>query len=358
MKRHVVVFCILFVVSCFTGRNAHAQANPYAPVWMQTLWYGYPGGWIPINPVGNPNCWEWYWMAYCLVPPPTSPPQEPDPPSQCPPSGPAPGGPPGGPAPGGPIASAGKPICLATGDTYIEQTDVRLPGLGGGLALRRTWNSIWPASQVAMQIGIFGPNWRSTFEERVYLGSGNYMKYARGDGDFWSFGYSNGVWSPAAPAKVSATLIQGATSWTLTFQSGEKRTFDITTGNLLSISDRNGNTTQITYDSSNRLYVVTDPAGRTLTFTYGSPTSFLVTGVASSVGGLSLTYSYDSQGRLTQVTNPDLSTINYTYNSASLITSVTDSQGKVLESHTYDNSARGLTSSRANGVESLTITYP
>lgn len=209
-----------------------------------------------------------------------------------------------------------------------------------------------------MQIGIFGPNWRSTFEERVYLGSGNYMKYARGDGDFWSFGYSNGVWSPAAPAKVSATLIQGATSWTLTFQSGEKRTFDITTGNLLSISDRNGNTTQITYDSSNRLYVVTDPAGRTLTFTYGSPTSFLVTGVASSVGGLSLTYSYDSQGRLTQVTNPDLSTINYTYNSASLITSVTDSQGKVLESHTYDNSARGLTSSRANGVESLTITYP
>jgi YD repeat-containing protein len=209
-----------------------------------------------------------------------------------------------------------------------------------------------------MQIGFFGPNWRSTFEERVYLGSGNYMKYARGNGDFWSFGYLNGVWMPAAPANVSATLIQGATSWTMTFPNGEKRTFDFTTGNLLSISDRNGNTTQIAYDSSNRLYTVTDPAGRSLTFTYASPSSYLVTGVSASVGGLSLTYSYDSQGRLKQVTNPDLSTINYTYNSASLITSVTDSQGKVLESHTYDNSARGLTSSRANGVESLTITYP
>jgi YD repeat-containing protein len=247
---------------------------------------------------------------------------------------------------------------LADGNTSIEQTDVRLPGLGGGLVFTRTWNSKWQGLDPLIVPGIFGGAWRSTFEERVYLGRGNYMKYLRGSGEFWSFGYNYGVWSPAAPATASATLIQGATSWILTFQNGEKRTFDATTGNLLSISDRNGNTTQIAYDSSHRLYTVTDPAGRTLTFTYGSPTSYLVTGVSSSVGGLSLTYSYDSNGRLTQVTNPDLSTINYTYNAQSSISSVTDSQGKVLESHTYDSFGRGLTSSRANGVESVTITYP
>jgi YD repeat-containing protein len=185
------------------------------------------------------------------------------------------------------------------------------------------------------------------------------MKYATSDGDFWSFGYWRAAWIPAAPANVLASLTAniGAPS-VLTFPNGETRWFDVTTGKLISISDRNGNTTQITYDSSNRLSVVTDPAGRSLTFTYGSPTSYLVTGVSSSVGGLSLTYSYDSNGRLTKVTNPDLSTINYTYNAQSQITSVTDSQGKVLESHTYDNAGRGLTSSRANGVESVTITYP
>ena len=81
-----------------------------------------------------------------------------------------------------------------------------------------------------------------------------------------------------------------------------------------------------------------------------------MTAVTSDVG-LSLSYAYDGQGRLSVVTNPDLSTITFAYNSSSLISSVTDSQGKILESHTYDSSGRGLTSSRALGVDSVTIVY-
>jgi YD repeat-containing protein len=73
--------------------------------------------------------------------------------------------------------------------------------------------------------------------------------------------------------------------------------------------------------------------------------------------GLSLTYAYDSQGRLSQVTNPDLSTISFSYDSNSFISSVTDSQGKIFESHTYDSSGHGLTSTRALGVDSVTINY-
>jgi YD repeat-containing protein len=126
---------------------------------------------------------------------------------------------------------------------------------------------------------------------------------------------------------------------------------------LTTIIDRNGNTTTLTNDSANRLATVTDPASRHLYFTYGSPSSHLVTGVSSDVG-ISLSYAYDAQGRLSQVTNPDLSTLTFAYDSQSLITSVTDSNGKVLESHTYDSSGRGLTSSRAAGVESVTLSYP
>ena len=44
-------------------------------------------------------------------------------------------------------------------------------------------------------------------------------------------------------------------------------------------------------------------------------------------------------------------------NHAPLITAVTDSNGKILESHTYDGLGRGLTSSRANGVEAVSVTY-
>lgn len=252
------------------------------------------------------------------------------------------------------------PISLASGNTFIKETDVRLPGLSGGLTLVRTWNSLWPSTQTAVQVGLFGPNWRSNFEERVFLGNDNYLKYARGDGSFWSFGYGSptggGVWSTAAPANVSATLTQGTSYWTITFQNGERRHFDNTSGKLTAIIDRNGNTTQLAYDSVSRLTTVTDPASRHLYFSYANGSSYLVVGVTSDFG-ISLTYAYDTQGRLSLITNPDSSTLSFQYNSQSLITSVTDSNGKILESHTYDNLGRGLTGARANGVDAVTISY-
>jgi YD repeat-containing protein len=263
-------------------------------------------------------------------------------------------------------AAAGSPINLTNGNTYIQENDVRLPGLGGGLNLQRTWNSAWPSSQSALQVGLFGSNWRSTYEELVTSGSGlyvNYMVYMRGDGGFWVFGPANGTtWPMASPGNGGATLAltNNGTQWTITFQNGEKRVFTYATGLLSSIIDRNGNTTQLSYDSyGTRLITVVDPASRHLNFTYSNPNnSRLITGVSSDVGGLTLSYVYDSQGRLTTVTKPDLSTINFAYNAQSLITTVTDSNGKVLESHTYDSVGRGLTSSRANGVEAVTISYP
>jgi len=209
---------------------------------------------------------------------------------------------------------------------------------------------------MASQVGLFGPNWRSTYEERVFLGNDGYMRYARGDGSFWSFGTGGPGWQSAAPANAGATLVQGISSWTLTLRNGEQRLFDLNSGSLTAIIDRNGNTTQLTYDGLNRLVTVTDPVARHLTFTYASNTSFLVTGVSSDVG-LSLAYTYDAQNRLSQVTKPDQTTLTFQYDSNSMITGVLDANGKVLEAHTYDGSHRGLTSSRANGVEAVSISY-
>jgi len=257
----------------------------------------------------------------------------------------------------GDCPSCGKPISLATGNTFIEEVDVRVPGLAGGLSLNRRWNSLWPVTQLSSQVGLFGPNWRSSFEERVFSSSDGYMKYARGDGSFWSFYLAAGSWQLAAPANVTASLVQGSSYWTLTFQNGEKRTFDINSGNLISIIDRNGNTTQISYDSTGRLVTVTDPASRHLYFGYQNSSSRLVTSVTSDVG-ITLSYAYDTQGRLIQVTKPDSTTISFQYNTQSLITAVLDSNGVVLESHTYDSLGRGLTSSKAGGVDAVTVSYP
>ena len=254
----------------------------------------------------------------------------------------------------------GGPIELASGDTYVHQTDILLPGLGGGLTLSRTWNSI--LFDGFAQLGMFGFRWTSNFEESVYVGGDGLIQYQRGDGGIWQFANGgsdpDGVpYVPVSPANEAVTLLRKQTNWTVKFQNGEQRTFDVTTGKLLTISDRNGNTTQLSYDTSYRLATVTDPAGRHLYFTYAAPTTFLVTGVSSDFG-VSLSYQYDQAGRLTQVTKPDSTKVTFQYDNNGYITAVLDNNGKVLESHTYDANGKGLTSSRANGVEGITVSYP
>jgi YD repeat-containing protein len=257
-------------------------------------------------------------------------------------------------------AVAGSPINLSTGNTYITQTDMSLPGLGGGLSLSRTWNSRLPAIQSSFA-GMFGMNWRSNYEERLILvSSDGYLKRSMGDGAVWSFGTaavgSQLTYRTAAPANDATSITTGDTYYTLVAKNGEKKLFDNTTGTLLSIIDRNGNATQLSYDSANRLVTVTDAASRHLYFSYPDSSSHLVSSVSTDVG-LSLAYAYDTQGRLIRVTNPDNNTFSFDYDAQSKITAVRDSEGKILESHTYDALGRGLSSSRANGVDSVTVSY-
>ena len=264
---------------------------------------------------------------------------------------------------GASCSAAGKPIDLATGNTYIEEVDIRLPGLSGGLKLVRTWNSEWPSTQNAVRLDCLD----QTGAQRSRTGALSAATTTL------STLVAMGVSGPSdttapivtehhsilcAPANASATLTLGTANWTLTFKNGEQRLFDLTTGNLVAIVDRNGNTISVSYDAAGRLSTVTDAVGRHLYLSYIG-NGFLVTGVTSDVGvSPFLFYSYDTLGRLIQVTEPDLSTISFQYDSNSFIAVVLDSQGKVLESHTYDSSGRGLTSSRANGVDLVTASYP
>jgi YD repeat-containing protein len=282
--------------------------------------------------------------------------------------------------------ASGKPICVATGNTYIEQADVSVPGVGGGLNLSRAWNSMWQPSLATYQTtGQFGPNWRSSYEERMVLDSDHYVRYGRGDGSFWAFVWTSTTvnsttnestlhYQVVSPKNAGATLDMlyaanlACENYTLTFQSGEKRIFTCMTeavpGRPTSIIDRNGNTTTLSYDTSTppRLTTVTDLAGRHLNFAYGVANyPMLVTSVTGDTGsGISVTYGYDTHNppRLIKVTRPDNTFVTFEYDANSLISAVKDMNGKLLESHTYDANARGLTSSQANGVDSLTISYP
>ena len=334
------------------GISGNADTGEQSPDWKATLrTIEEQSGGAPVctyiyypPPPGNPR--GYYWTGNCkFITHACIPPVETVPGPSCP--------------------LCGNPIALNSGNTYIQQRDIAVPGLGRGLTLNRTWNSIWPPTQIALQIGMFGPNWRSSYEERIFQGDVT-VKYARSDGSFWSFAFDSfpDAFSTAykiiSPANENVKLLysypaNGPYLWTLTFKNGEQRIFNDTGGFLLAIVDIHGNTTQLSYDGLNRLSTVADPASRHLYFSYNDDN--LVTGVTSDVG-LSLSYAYDSHGRLTTVTKPGQTPLSFEYDSNSMITAVKDSAGKVLESHTYDSEHRGLTSSKAGGVEAITITYP
>jgi RHS repeat-associated protein len=256
-------------------------------------------------------------------------------------------------------AICGSPINLTNGNTYIQQRDYSIPGLAGGMQLTRTWNSLWASNSPWETSGMFGDSWQSNFEQHLQAVSGG-EKYWRGDGSAWMFTYNSTsqVYSLTSPPDERANLAfnSSTSQFTVTLADGTQRIFS-QPGYLLSIVDRNGNQTTLTYDSSNRVTKVTDAAARVLTFNYAnSSLQNLATSIQDAVGTVA-TYGYDTSRHLTSVTYADGSAINFNYDANGLIASTTDSQGRTLESHTYDSVRQGLTSQRANGVDSIAVGY-
>ena len=261
----------------------------------------------------------------------------------------------------GPCQTVGAPINVTNGNVWIQHRDYSVPGLGGGLELVRTWNSLYGSGAPSYYATMFGLNWVSTYEESLTgPDSNNYLTYWRGDGSSWSFYYNSALnsYSLASPPNVRAQLVANPTGgFTLTLADHTQRVFNAQ-NSLAAIIDRNNNQTTINYDNLGRVTSVASPGGKTLTFAYGDPdNSYLVTTAQDSVGTVA-TYTYDGSSRLTLVSYPDGSALNFTYDpNSSMILSVTDSQGKLLEAHTYDTQNRGLTSTRANGVDSVSLSY-
>ena len=257
-------------------------------------------------------------------------------------------------------APAGAPINVTTGNVWVQQRDYSVPGLGGGLPLVRTWNSLFGGT-AAYIFGMFGLYWVSTYEESLTGPDSNgYLTYWRGDGSSWSFLYNSALnsYTLASPPNVRAQLASNPTGgFTLTLADGTQRVFN--SQNLLgAIIDRNGNQSTVAYDSSYRITSVTTAGGSTLSFTYGNSDCLYQATKAQDAVGTVATYTYDSSCGLALVSYPDGSALNFNYDpDSSMLLSVTDSQGKLLEAHTYDTQNRGLTSTRANGVDSVSLSY-
>ena len=248
----------------------------------------------------------------------------------------------------------GKPINVTNGNMYFQQTDYRLPGVGAGLEITRTYNSSKQTS------GLFGVGWSSTLDESVIAYGTSVVRLNLPDGRavYFTRASAGAPFNPLPTMGFYGQIVKNIdNSYTLTFRDGSIHQFNAN-GKLTSFADANGNTITLTLNGSGNPTTITDASGRTLTLTYDSQSQIAT--ISDSLGTIA-TYTRLSWGRLSTVTYADGSKSQFTYvfsGNNMYISTVKDALNNVLESHTFDSQGRALTSEIAgNGTERYTLTY-
>jgi len=130
----------------------------------------------------------------------------------------------------------GMPINLTNGNTWARADEYELPGLGGGISLKRTWNSQWANSYPFIEAGMFGDSWQSSYEKRIQLLSGGVeLRYWRGDGSAWLFTSSKTGWTLVSPPDERATLTSKSGSQSRSAMGPERHTIRMDTSQHCSI---------------------------------------------------------------------------------------------------------------------------
>jgi RHS repeat-associated protein len=250
----------------------------------------------------------------------------------------------------GALVAVGKPINVTNGNMYLQQGDYQLPSVGFGMNVTRTYNSD------SQRIGLFGRGWATAYDESILAYDNNMVRFNQGDGRAIYFARPVGSSDGLAPLEgdFHGSLSQnGGSGFTLSFTDGSAQEFN-SAGKLLSLNDRNGNTTTLTYGGNGFLSSVTDPFGRVLTVTTNAAGQ--VTSISDTLGTVA-TYLYGGSSELLSVIYADNSAFNFSYDGSLRLTTVTDALGNIVESHSYDGQGRALTSEKQGGVEHYSLSY-
>jgi RHS repeat-associated protein len=152
---------------------------------------------------------------------------------------------------------------------------------------------------------------------------------------------TDGTFSPPA-GRYDTLTKNGDGTFDLVIQRSRSSYHYAVDGRVLTFTDDNGNVLSFTYDGNGRLTQVADSSGsgRFLNVFYGA--NGRISTIQDSAGR-QVNYAYDSNGLLTSVTDPAGRTTTYTYSTtptASLLSQVKDTAGRVVTSTTYDSTSR------------------
>ena len=224
---------------------------------------------------------------------------------------------------------------ITSGNLYFTQ-DV------AGLTL--TYNSIDPHE------GPLGGKWTHDYNQRIIpLNDAGNIKLRSSDGNIVFFRLSNGVYYPDAFSGDTTQITKNTDgSYTQTAKNGVVHHYN-STGDLTSITDRNGNTTTLTYNGSD-LTGITAPSGRT---TAVAATGGLITSVTDP-GGRIFNLGY-TNGLLTSLSGPSGYAWQYSYDDAGRMLTKRDPAGNTV-TYTYDTEGRLHQAIAPDGTRELTYT--
>ncbi len=221
------------------------------------------------------------------------------------------------------------PVDCATGNYFMSQTDLSIPGRGAGIALTRTYNSQLAAGQSAP--GPFGYGWTSSYSAHLVVNaSAGTATVYQDNGSTVPFLDNAGTFTPAGGWIQSALVANANGTYTFTLPDQTVLNFS-STGALTSESDRDDNVTSLTYNASGQLSTITDSAGRTITLSYNA--NGTVSQAQDSTGRL-VKYGYDSAGDLSSVTDVASTAWSFTYDGSHEMLTVVDPRNGTL-TNTY-----------------------
>ncbi|HEY2638801.1 MAG TPA: RHS repeat-associated core domain-containing protein [Streptosporangiaceae bacterium] len=257
-------------------------------------------------------------------------------------------------------------VNVGSGNLLVRSTDLVLAGIEGNVTLGADYNSLMIGSSI--ETGAFGHGWRSRLgiDVRLIANGDSTVTFTGPDGVVGVFKPITGT-SPTkytSPGVFKATLVKTSSGWNLTDHTSGNVTAFNSSGKPSKITDRNGNATTVSYNSSGQQTSITSDWGpsaiRAGHTSYGS-NGFIsaITQDGTDATSHTVSYGYDSSGNLTSITDPDLNQYSFGYDSSHNLTSITTppTTGGVneLTTITYDSSHRVTSLTRFIGPKSTDL---
>ncbi|WP_409059106.1 DUF6531 domain-containing protein [Streptomyces sp. SYP-A7185] len=248
------------------------------------------------------------------------------------------------------------PVDMATGQMFLPQTDVTLPGVLP-LVFSRRVASDYRAG------GWFGPSWSSTLDQRLEVDEQGVV-FVTEDGMLLAYPH------PAAPG--ASVLPESGPHWPLTrLDCGEYHVEDTLAGQwrhfsaptdgmapLVRMSDHNGNTIDVAYDEHGAPRAMHHSGGYELRFTTEEDrvTGLYLAGADDDGTDLAVkTYGY-TDGNLTEVVNSSGRPLRFAYDERLRVTSWTDTNQRRYD-YAYDDKDRCVAEGGEAGHVSIILDH-